>query len=312
MKKEMIVSDKEFSNYKDLVSSATNWEHTCTYQLGLHALVGKHKTIELDDMQISYSEREGGMMHDVVSPKNSVSMAIIEECEAEACFAKIKLSAGDIIFFDDKKSYSFISKGKIKTVVLSINKHSNREIISRLSSLHGYILIDKDRALSKLLHQNEEKIVDTKEKILATVAQLIDSQEPVKAKLTKGEKVTFKILKDIYHHMDGSITIESLALKYSVSEKTLQNSFKSLFGFTPKIFLRKLKLNLVHHELKNSTNIKMKVSQVAMKWGFKHMGSFAKYYKELFGKNPSQTLKKRYDGEFEIDKSCVSRQEEME
>jgi len=312
MRKEIKVSNKEFRNYNDLVSSAINWEHTCTYQLGVNALVGQHKTIELDDIQISYSRREGGMMHDVVSPKNSVSMAIIEECEAEACFAKIKLSAGDIIFFDDKQSYSFMSKGRIKSVILSVNKHSNRAIISRLSSLQGYVLKDNEAIIAKLLHQNEEKIVNTQEKILATVTKVLDAQEPKKAKLTKGEEISFKILKDIYQHMDGAITIESLALRYNVSEKTLQNSFKSLFGFTPKIFLRKLKLNLVHHELKNSTSIEMKVSRVAMKWGFKHMGSFAQYYKELFGENPSQTLKYRYKEQFEIDKSCVSRQEEIE
>ena len=92
--------------------------------------------------------------------------------------------------------------------------------------------------------------------------------------------------------MDGKVSISSLSKQHAVSEKTLQNSFKSLFGFTPKLFLRQLKLNLVHHDLVNSSSSYTTVSRIAQKWGFTHMGRFSQYYTILFGENPSVTLNK--------------------
>ncbi|HHO65596.1 MAG TPA: helix-turn-helix domain-containing protein, partial [Epsilonproteobacteria bacterium] len=51
--------------------------------------------------------------------------------------------------------------------------------------------------------------------------------------------------------------------------------------------------------------------RVAQKWGFKHMGKFSKYYTELFGENPSVTLRTVapiIDG---MSVHCVERKEEM-
>jgi hypothetical protein len=52
--------------------------------------------------------------------------------------------------------------------------------------------------------------------------------------------------------------------------------------------------------------------RVAQKWGFSHMGRFSKYYTDLFGENPSSTLKisiPQIDG---MKVHCVERQEEMQ
>ena len=111
--------------------------------------------------------------------------------------------------------------------------------------------------------------------------------------------------------MDAKIDIASMALEYNISQKTLQNSFNSLFGFTPKKFFRLLKLNLVHHDLKTSTRHADKVSMIASKWGFKHMGRFSRYYTELFGENPSLTLQRTREAPSAIQENCVERHEEL-
>jgi len=116
----------------------------------------------------------------------------------------------------------------------------------------------------------------------------------------------------VYAHMDGKVNIASLARQHNVSEGTLQNSFKSLFGFTPKNFLRQMKLNLVYRDLKEADIEYETVSNVARRWGFMHMGHFSNYYTELFGENPSQTLKTPYLPENSMSGECVERQEEME
>ena len=111
--------------------------------------------------------------------------------------------------------------------------------------------------------------------------------------------------------MDAPINIASLAIKHQISEKSLQNAFKSLFGFTPKLFFRLTKLNLIHHELIHSNSKETSVIRVANKWGFKHMGNFSKQYTELFEENPSITLKTVNPMIDEINEQCVQRKEEI-
>ncbi len=53
------------------------------------------------------------------------------------------------------------------------------------------------------------------------------------------------------------------------------------------------------------------VSKIAYKWGFTHMGRFSAYYTELFGENPSQTLKRSCCKKSDNADICAVRQEEM-
>ena len=111
--------------------------------------------------------------------------------------------------------------------------------------------------------------------------------------------------------MDAQVSIQSLAKEYNISEKTLQTGFKSLFGFTPTVFLRILKLNLVRNELIEGSPKTHKVGRVALKWGFTHLGRFSQYYKSLFLETPSDTLKNisTFEG---LSEKCVLREEEID
>lgn len=72
-----------------------------------------------------------------------------------------------------------------------------------------------------------------------------------------------------------------------------------------------MKLNLVYRDLKHAPAKHETVSNIALKWGFTHMGHFSRHYTELFNENPSQTLKRPHLDENSISQECVERQEEM-
>ena len=160
-------------------------------------------------------------------------------------------------------------------------------------------------------NKGDTKGKEAEEEILAVIMKLLSEQTPVIPKLTTGEKISLDIRDKVFGHMDGYMNISSLAKEYNISEQTLQNSFKSLFGYTPKHFFRLLKLNLVHRELMENNPEQTIVSEIASKWGFVHMGRFSAYYKELFGEYPSVTLKTSYTQEENTMEACVERQEEM-
>ena len=315
------ITSKKFNTYKEMNQSAKNWEHHCSYTLLPHAFEGEHHVIELANIQLSYSNREGGFMHDAISPKDSISIAIIQECKSQACFDSFKLHKGMVLFFDDSKAFNFMSKGKIITTIISIPTLVEEELKMELQHLLGSYIEDKkgllasalNHILKEFLNLNIELNINKAQKELITlVKHLIETQPLEEIKLTKGEKNALSIRDQVYHHMDGKINIKTFANQYKVSEQTLQNAFKSLFGFTPKHFLQLLKLNLVHHDLQESNPKETTVLRVASKWGFSHMGRFSQEYTKLFGQNPSQTLKSLEYIKDNMIQSCTSRQEEME
>ena len=140
----------------------------------------------------------------------------------------------------------------------------------------------------------DEQELETYEKnLVATLTSLLDTQTPLLPKLTKGEKIALEIRDRIYHRISKKVTITSLAEEFGVSEQTLQNAFKSLFGFTPNRFIRHLKLNHVRKQLIAADPAQDTIVKIANRWGFTHMGHFSSYYTELFGENPSVTLKRK-------------------
>ncbi len=316
-------SDKSYDSYETMSQSINNWKQLCPYQLRPNAINGRHQVLQLHSMQIVYAERKGGTMHNAGSAENSLSIGLVESCADKACFGRIKVKAGDILFFDDSHPHNFITKGNIKFILVSIKKNELGPKWSMFSKVLDHRIHDTDALLASTLHEtwtrfthdvqvkrDTQSYQDAEKEILTVILGLLAEQTPSIPKLTSGEKIALTIRDKVFYHMDGKISIHSLAKEYQVSEQTLQNSFKSLFGFTPNYFLRLLKLNIVHQELqKNDTSTT--VSKIARKWGFTHMGRFSAYYTELFGENPSQTLKisqteKKFDPE-----KCVDRQEEM-
>ena len=315
--------DLEYEDYIEMLSHLENWEFYCTYQLRPDALTGRHQILQLHSMQISYVQRPGGMMNSHVSAKDCLNFAVLEENADKACFDRMKPKAGDIVFFDDSRPLNFMTNDAFKLCTVMIPKNALGELLPMFSQALYHTIRDTNGIMAGTLHDiwkqftdesvknDTETFIDAEKKIKDLLMKLLSEQTPILPKLTKGEETVLKIRDELYHHMDWTISIEALCKLHKISEKSLINSFKSLFGFTPNLFIRLLKLNLVHNELKKSDYGEVSVSRIAQKWGFSHMGRFSQYYTELFGKNPSKTLTREYAKEIPIVDSCVQRQEEI-
>ena len=95
-----------------------------------------------------------------------------------------------------------------------------------------------------------------------------------------------EILKDINQF---PINIEALCTMVGASWATLQRAFAEEFGVSPSSYIKSRRLSAVQSELiKNGP--KVVISDVANRWGFWHMGSFASDYRKQFGELPSATL----------------------
>jgi transcriptional regulator GlxA family with amidase domain len=62
-------------------------------------------------------------------------------------------------------------------------------------------------------------------------------------------------------------------------------------GMSPTAYVRAVRLDRVHADLLCPAGTGS-VSDVAMKWGFFHLGRFAQQYRDRFGVLPSQTVRR--------------------
>jgi len=154
------ISSKKFDTYKEMSQSAKNWDHHCSYTLLPHAFEGEHHVVELPDVQLSYAYREGGFMHETISPQDSISIAVIQSCSDKACFDTFKLHSGMILFFDDSQSFNLMSKGEITVAIISIPKPLARESLPDLQKSFGKFIEDDHALFSNLFDTILEKFLN--------------------------------------------------------------------------------------------------------------------------------------------------------
>jgi AraC-like DNA-binding protein len=95
----------------------------------------------------------------------------------------------------------------------------------------------------------------------------------------------------IEEHSNEPITLSDIAAYVNTSVRSLQAGFKSSRNTTPMAFLRHVRLQHVRRELVNATQTTT-VTDVALRWGFLHLGRFSQMYKTVFNENPAMTLRR--------------------
>jgi AraC-like DNA-binding protein len=86
------------------------------------------------------------------------------------------------------------------------------------------------------------------------------------------------------------VIIADLCRTTGISRRVLELSFKKYLGQSPKQFSNHRRLRHCHEELRRTSPQQKSVKQVAISWGFWHMGQFGRDYKQLFGQTPGTTL----------------------
>jgi AraC family ethanolamine operon transcriptional activator len=88
------------------------------------------------------------------------------------------------------------------------------------------------------------------------------------------------------------VTVHELAQIVGCGIRTLEYVFRDYFGTTPKAYLTTRRLIGARRELQRSDAESTRVGDIALRWGFWHLGRFSTGYRQFFGELPSQTLEK--------------------
>lgn len=90
--------------------------------------------------------------------------------------------------------------------------------------------------------------------------------------------------------VDEPLHVSALCYIIGVSERTLRKAFHRVHGIPPCRHLRMLRLSHARRALSSADNTLVKVTEIAMSFGFAELGRFSVEYKKAFGESPSQTL----------------------
>jgi AraC-like DNA-binding protein len=96
----------------------------------------------------------------------------------------------------------------------------------------------------------------------------------------------------IHAHAAEPLTIENLAERAGVSARTLFAGFQRYRDISPMDYVRQVRLEHVRKELLGNPT-PVSVTDIALKWGFNHLGRFSIDYKRRFGESPSATVRYR-------------------
>ncbi|MGQ4598403.1 AraC-like ligand-binding domain-containing protein [Nocardia sp. R6R-6] len=102
-----------------------------------------------------------------------------------------------------------------------------------------------------------------------------------------------QVLERIEAYPERPFTIEELATDAGVTVRALQKGFHDLLGCSPMAYLREIRLNRAREALINADpGSGASVTDIALTWGFMHLGRFSVEYRRRFGESPSQTLRR--------------------
>lgn len=298
-----LVVNESFTDYKEFQRGAKNHLILSRYRLGSGPFYGVHNGIQLLNMQIGHADRHEGVISDGIPPEACVTMAAVQYAEGTVCVDRVPLREGDMIIVDDRAPYRFASSGRVRMAIVSIRKtlfatygvaipgplpavfHGGVDIFSEMidrfwSEGKGW---EPGETTSARLEGMEADVMNGIAEVLANPALPI----PIHG---TGAAAAFDARDYLLESLSEIETVEALAMRFNVSYRTLETSFRTLFGMTPKQLMDILRLNRAHEALCRADAKETSVTDVAMHWGFKHLGRFARRHKAMFGTYPKEAL----------------------
>ncbi|WP_327262271.1 AraC family transcriptional regulator [Streptomyces sp. NBC_01232] len=97
-------------------------------------------------------------------------------------------------------------------------------------------------------------------------------------------------------HAAEPISVADMAQAARVGVRSLREGFRMHLDTTPLAYLRGVRLDLARRDLLAAADgdAPRTVTDVALRWGFTHLGRFTGHYRKAYGETPSQTLRSSF------------------
>ena len=85
-------------------------------------------------------------------------------------------------------------------------------------------------------------------------------------------------------------SVAEICNRFQVNERTLRRMFKEYYGVSPQQYLLAIRLHDARKRIYQASGSNVRISDIANRFGFWHMGKFAMVYRRQFGELPSKTM----------------------
>ena len=249
-----LIVNQEFFDYPAMQESAKNWLFLSRYRFDTGEFYGRHDGVQLNRLQFGHADRHEGMMFEGISPKDCLTIAILQKSTGCVCVNHLKMEADDVIIIDDTKPYDFSSSHHTIMAIVSISKKLVATEIPWILCATDKKFKDKNNILSDTIENEWKRVLEEpnlfdntdeleviEKKIVKAIQYSLAEQTGERCHLTEGEKTALEVRSFLLNSLEETMSIQSIVEQFKTSDKTLENSFKSLFGITPKRFMDLLK-----------------------------------------------------------------------
>jgi len=292
----------------DLMNEHSKQWNIERFQLEKGELLGSIRAIHTPRMQIGVSTYSNAIAIKGDYPKGTVLLSLFSK-NSSTIYQGEKIRNNELIISRDGDEIDLIINKKSTILTLAVEekyfnymfeKYFFRTLDKSIKNKRFFIKEEKSTELSQILYNWIFQLQDTEflqslglnytiveNLILEQLFSSINIQEEIR----KRKKFDISIAKTI---LDNSIENEfeiSILLKdLDISKRQLYNLFKEKYGYTPKKYIQTLRLNIIQKELLLAYQDNIRISDIAFKYGYRHMSHFANEYKMMFGELPSKTF----------------------
>lgn len=93
-------------------------------------------------------------------------------------------------------------------------------------------------------------------------------------------------------HPERAWRMSDLSREVQLASRKLSMAFKERVGSSPMEYLQSVRLRRAHQDLRSALPASTSVTEIALRWGFNHLGRFSARYQQTFGELPSETLRR--------------------
>jgi len=163
----------------------------------------------------------------------------------------------------------------------------------RMSELEGFFDLLRMVCAEAEASEQMPRIQENYMQIVATKLLVLMRTNVTRPELN-ASLATFEQIADyIRQNLKEDISSDELARRVHMSPRSLYGLFERTVGLTPNRYIRQKKLERVHACLSDETCGYRNITELAMDYGFLHLGRFSEIYRKQFGELPTDTFKRR-------------------
>jgi AraC-like DNA-binding protein len=218
----------------------------------------------------------------MLSPGRAFNFQCKQKCHALAC----NFFVDPLVAYKERMLQESNASEQYLNPHVSLISAAGSELFRSVT--RAWVVLGKeDSPVSKFALQEME------DDLLASFLFLSQDSQTLEKEATLPADYALKHAEDyICANLDTAITRDKLAESAGVSIRSLSRAFEKKYSLGPMAFVRQRRLDACYTQLLGSDPDTTTVTNVAMSYGFGHLGKFAIAYKKAFGESPLASLLK--------------------